>query len=101
MKKLLRVLTLSLALSVIASIYLASPFAEQVWATGGCWYGCTDGPQKSRKGCSVQFYRTAGEGAFGIYEYTCGNEKIYCTYKYDCDGGAPVAQDVDLVEIEL
>ncbi len=97
MTKILRILTLCLALSVAASIYFANPFAQQVRADN-CWYGCTDGQQRSRRGCSVRFYEYAGDNnEFGIYEYTCGGSKIYCTYKYNCDDGgggpAPVEND--------
>lgn len=87
MTKILRMLTLCLALSVAASIYFANPFAQQVRADN-CWYGCTDGPQRSRRGCSVRFAGYVGDDdEYGNYEYTCGGQTINCFYKYNCEDG--------------
>lgn len=84
MKRLLRITIFGLVLSVFTTLYLASPFVNQAWADS-CWYGCTDGPQKNRSGCSVKFRGTVGDGSLGHYEYTCGDEKISCFYRYNCE----------------
>lgn len=86
MKNLLRTLTLALAVAIVSTFYFANPFTQTVRAAG-CWLGCTDGPQRNRSGCSVRFREYAGDGELGLYEYTCGNATVTCTYQYNCSGG--------------
>ena len=88
MKILVRIMLAALFSAVVASAVVLSPLSTSVSAAG-CWYGCTDGPQRNRSGCSVQFMGTVGDGAFGHYQYTCGDQVISCFYKYECDGPAP------------